>query len=316
MIFLSSEILTFLLVELVVLVLCAISQFNVIKILRFWDFTATSSAQYELEKKNYLVNTILSFSIACKIILFVFFALSLNELATIVPGAMCGAGVIGSNEYGNILLLLKLLLIFGLGFWLIINKIDLRATNFPLLKKKYLIFSFLFILILIEFALEIAFFTNIPLKVPVFCCSVVFQAPKLPFGYTKPVLVALFYAVFCAIIIVNSLKQSAASFALNLLYLFVAYYAITYFFGLYVYEQPNHKCPYCMLSKDYFYVGYLIWGSLFLGIFLGITPFLVELVTKKKYVNSLNLSSFWLSVNSVVCSFYVLKYYLSVGVWL
>ncbi|MGG7074122.1 hypothetical protein U5B43_07715 [Campylobacter sp. 9BO] len=315
-IFLSNEVIAFLAIELIVIVLLGISQINIIRIVRHWDFNATTNLQYSLEKRNYLINTILFFTITCKIVLFIFFALTVNELANVVPGAMCSAGVVGSNGYGNLLLLLKILLIFGLGLWLIINALDLKEINFPFLKRKYALFSILFVFILLEFVIEILFFTNIPLKVPVFCCSVVFQAPKLSFGYTQAMLATFFYVILVAIIALNTLKQSMATFALNLLYLFVAYYAITYFFGLYVYEQPNHKCPYCMLLKDYFYIGYLIWGSLFLGIFFGIAPFLVELVTKKSYTHLLELSTFWLVLNAMICSFYVAKYYFNVGVLL
>lgn len=315
-IFLSDEIIAFLLIELIVIVLMAISEFHIVSIMKFWDFNSTSSLQYNLEKKNYLINTILFFAVICKIILFIFFILSLNKLANIVPGAMCSAGVVEANEYGGILLLLKILLIFGFGLWLIINKLDLNAVSFPYLKRKYVIFTILFIGILIEFVLEILFFTNIPLSVPVFCCSVAFQAPKLPFGYTQTFLALSFYAVFTTIIILNLLKQSISSFTCNLLFLFIAYYAITYFFGLYVYEMPNHKCPYCMLQKEYYYIGYFVWGSLFLGIFFGIVPFLVELITKTKYDHLLRYSSIFLIINALICSFYVIKYYFKSGVLL
>ena len=308
-IFLSGSVIAFLAVELIVIALMAISQFHIVRIMRYWDFNATSNLQYALEKRNYLINTILFFTIACKIILFIFFALCLNELSSVVPGAMCSAGVVGSNRYGNILLLLKILLIFGFGLWLILNSLDLKAGKFPYLKRKYLIFTILFMGVLAEFILEILFFINIPLRVPVFCCSVVFRAPQLPFGYTQALLATFFYAILGAILILNFLKQSMASFALNLLFLFVAYYAITYFFGLYVYEQPNHKCPYCMLLKDYYFVGYAIWGSLFLGIFFGIVPFLTELITKRAYTHLLKYSSFWLILNALICSAYVVKYY-------
>ncbi|MBR8464483.1 hypothetical protein KDD93_07895 [Campylobacter sp. faydin G-24] len=315
-IFLSNALIVFLAIELVIIALLTISQFNVIQIIRSWNFGATTNLQYSLEKRNYLVNTILFFTVVCKMVLFIFFAVVLNELANIVPGAMCSAGVVGANKYGNMLLLLKILLIFGLGLWLIINKLDLKAINFPFLKRKYIIFTALFAFILVEFVLELLFFTNIPLKVPVFCCSVVFQAPKLPFGYTQAMLASFFYMILVVILVLNFLKQTMSSFALNLLFLFVAYYAITYFFGLYVYEQPNHKCPYCMLLSNYYYIGYFIWGSLFLGIFFGIVPFLVELITKNSYTQYLKYSSIWLIVNALICSFYVIKYYLQNGVLL
>lgn len=315
-IFLSNEIIVFLLIELILIVLMAISQGHIVSILRHWDFDATTPLQYALEKKNYLVNTILYFTVTCKVILFLFFIQSLNSLAGIVPGAMCSAGVVGANHYGNALLLLKLLLIFGFGLWLIVNKLDLASIIFPYLKRKYFLFSLLFVGVLGEFVLEILYFSNIPLTVPVFCCTVVFQAPRLPFGYTQTLLVLFFYILFGAILLLNYLKQTMASFTCNLLFLFIAYYTITYFFGLYVYEMPNHKCPYCMLQKEYYYIGYFIWGSLFLGIFFGIMPFLIERITQKSYVYLLKYSSFFLIITALICSFYVVRYYLITGVFL
>ena len=157
-VFLSGSVIAFLAVELIVIALMAISQFHIVRIMRYWDFNATSNLQYALEKRNYLINTILFFTIACKIILFIFFALCLNELSSVVPGAMCSAGVVGSNRYGNILLLLKILLIFGFGLWLILNSLDLKAGKFPYLKRKYLIFTILFTGVLAEFILERFYF--------------------------------------------------------------------------------------------------------------------------------------------------------------
>ena len=290
-VFLSNAVIAFLLAEFVLLVLMGISLFYVVRIVRSWDYNALTSLQYSLEKQNYLVNTILLFSVCTKIVLFIFFALCLNELSDIVPGAMCSAGVIGSNKFGGILMLTKILLIFGLGIWLVINRLDLQALNFPYLKKKYAIFICLFVMILIELGIEISFFYNIPLKVPVFCCSVTFQAPKLPFGYTNFGLVSAFFVLFFVILVLNFLKQSMASFVANLLFLVLSYYAITYFFGL----------------------GYLIWGSLFLGVFYGLMPYLVEIITKTNYSYKLKFSSIWLSVCVLICSLYVLKYYLLRG---
>ncbi|ACZ11728.1 hypothetical protein [Sulfurospirillum deleyianum] len=315
-IFLSTEIVVFLLIEVILLLLMSIAQGNIILILRRWDFESSTALQYHLEKKNYLVNTILYFTVAVKIILFLFFILSLNSLAGVVPGAMCSAGVVGANVYGNLVLFLKLMLIFGLGLWFLINTLDLTAPNFPHLKPKYWLFSFLFILLCSEFALEIIYFSNIPLKVPVFCCSVVFQSPKLPFGYTQEFLLALYYLLLVSILVLNTLKQKIATLLCNFLFLFVGYYAITYFFGLYIYEMPNHKCPYCMLQKEYYYIGYFIWGFLFLGIFFGMMPYLIERITGAKTDSLLKYSSFFLVLSATICTFYFVHYYLLTGVLL
>ena len=249
-IFLSNEVIVYLLLELILIALMCVAVYGVFQILKSWDFEASTPLQYALEKKNYLINTILYFTITCKIILFVYFVHTVDALSNIVPGAMCSAGVVGANVYGGPLLLLKLVLIFGFGLWIVVNRLDLTFINFPYIKKKYILFIFLFVGSLIEFGLEYAYFSNIPLSVPVFCCATVFQAPQLPFGYTKVILLAMFFLLLGAIVILNTLKQMMATFSVNVIFLFVAYYAITYYFGIYVYEMPNHQCPYCLLQRD------------------------------------------------------------------
>lgn len=133
-----------------------------------------------------------------------------------------------------------------------------------------------------EFFLEIFYFSHIPLNVPVFCCSVVFQAPKLPFGYTQPFLVALFYLFFGTIVALNLLKHTMASFICNGLFC-LSYYAITYFFGLYIYEMPNHQCPLLYVAKGVLLCGVFDLGNIVSRHFFGMMPFLTQRLTHASY---------------------------------
>ncbi len=315
-VFLLDSLVVFLFIEFVILLLNSINQVIVLKILKYWDFNASNTFQYSLEKKNYLVNTIITFTIGVKIILFIFFVKSLDDLVPLVPGAMCATGVIGANEYGNILLLFKIFILFLLGVWMIINRLDLKSKELKFLKKKYYLFTIVFIMICIEFILELAYFINIPLTVPVFCCSVVFVVENLPFDLTTLDIVYIFYFIFVSILASNYYKKISISFILNILFLFVSYYSVTYFFGTYVYEEPNHKCPFCFLQADYYYVGYLIWSTLFVGIFFGISPYIVYSIVEIKNKKLLQYNSIILTVFTVICSSYVLFYYIKNGVFL
>jgi hypothetical protein len=42
------------------------------------------------------------------------------------------------------------------------------------------------------------------------------------------------------------------------------------FIALYFYELPTHHCPFCILQKEYHYVGYLMYGSLLTGVVAGL----------------------------------------------
>ncbi len=315
-VFLLDSLVVFLFIEFIILILNSVNEVIVIKILRYWNFEDSNTFQYSLEKKNYLVNTIISFTIVIKIILFVFFIKSLDDLTPLVPGAMCATGVIGANEYGNILLLYKIFILFLLGVWIIINKLDLESKKLEFLKKKYYLFSLIFILICMEFVLEIIYFLNIPLTTPVFCCSVTFVVENLPFGLSILGVLVIFYVLFFLILTFNYFKKVSLSFVLNMLFMFVAYYSVTYFFGMYIYEEPNHKCPFCMLQRDYNYIGYLVWGSLFLGVFFGISPYMVYSIIEKNHNRLLEYNSIFISTFVLLCTFFVARYLTINGVFL
>lgn len=315
-VFLLDSLVVFLFVEVVLLILMTISMFVVATILKYWNFHASTTFQYALEKRNYLVNTIINFTVIVKIVLFVFFVKSLDDLSPLVPGAMCASGVIGANQYGNILLLYKIFTLFLLGVWMMINRLDLQTKTFDYLKRKYYLFAVIFVLVCIEFILELFYFVNIPLTTPVFCCSVVFVVENLPFGLEIVDIVKIFYLLFLSIVIANYFQNSSLSFILNIIFLFLAYYSVTYFFGTYVYEEPNHKCPFCFLQKEYYYVGYLIWSTLFAGVFLGISPYIIYSLIEKNYKVLLKYNTMFLTIFVLVCSYFVLSFYVRNGVLL
>ncbi len=315
-IYLLNDIIVFFFIEAILLALLLICEVSVIKILKSWDFALTTSKQYFLEKRNYLVNTIITFTISAKIILFLFFIKSLSELSHVVPGAMCVAGVIGANDYGEFLLLLKIFVVFVLASWLLVNKLDLQTKNFLYIKKKYWFFNFVLVLIILEFILEIMFFNNIPLKVPVFCCSTIFKADALPFGFNQLTLAITFYVIYLATLVTNHFKWIISSFLSNIMFLFISYFAVTYFFSIYIYVLPNHQCPFCLLHEEYYYIGYFIWISLFLGVFSGISSYIVETIIGKQETKLFRYSSLFNTILMLICTYYVAVYYIFHGVFL
>ena len=42
------------------------------------------------------------------------------------------------------------------------------------------------------------------------------------------------------------------------------------FIGVYIYELPTHRCPFCVLQRDYGYVGYALYLALLGGSVLGL----------------------------------------------
>ena len=319
MVFLSNEVVVFLFIEALLLILQAIAFINALGILRRWDFGSTSSLQYKLEKRAYLVILIILFTLGFKLLQLPFFSFTVDKLSNIVPGAMCGAGVISANEYGPVLLSLKVAILFLTGIWLILNNQDLKETDYPYFKVKFWFFILIFFFVITESVLDLLYLANISILSPVACCSTIYGVvggSPIPFDLDVPRLLMLFYLIYGLAMVTSFYRYAFMNFITNAIFLYIAYYAVVYFFGTYVYELPTHKCPFCMLQKEYFYVGYFIWGTLFLGTFFGVAGAVLKVIMKKEVLYTYKYSALFNTIFVLLCSLYVGIFYLKNGVFL
>jgi len=317
---LSNQVIVYLLSESTLFFLLLVAFIVSLKVLLKWDFESFTPLQFALEKQAYLVTTIILFVFAMKFLLIVYFIFSIDALSLLVPGAMCGAGVITANEYGSYLLILKLIILFFLTLWLYINAYDMRTKDHKWFKEKSWLFSFIFLLILVELGLDFSYFSHIDTHLPVSCCSALFGqlegANPLPFGLTVPLLLVLFYLLYALVILTIKTNQTLLYILANILFVYIAYYAVVYFFGTYIYQLPTHKCPFCMLQAEYAYVGYLLWGSLFAGTYIGLSNAISTLWLKQNHKRSQKNVTFLLSFFVLLCTTYVAVYYFKNGVLL
>ncbi len=319
-ILLNNQVMIYLFSEAILFLLSLLAVIVAIQILLHWDFGAFTERQFALERRAYLVMTIIVFVIVMKAILLPYFVFTIDDLAILVPGAMCGAGVISANDYGLKLLVLKLMLLFFLILWLALNRYDLEAKNYPIFRQKTWLYLVIFSLLVLEFGWDIAYFMRIDIHVPVSCCSALFGqlegANPLPFGLSRPMLLLLFYLLYIVVLLATWGGQPWVVLPVVGLFVTVAYYAVVYFFGTYVYALPTHKCPFCMFQSEYYYVGYVMWGSLFVGAYLGATAAIERLWLKnpdRQWEHwSLGLLSFFV----LLCTAYVAVYYAQHGVLL
>jgi len=316
---LSKSLIAFLFSEISIGLLFVAVFYFAFKILKNWNFNNSTPLQYSLEKNDFFVSLIVYFALIVKILLLPFFINILDELSIKIPGAMCGAGVIRANEYGEILLTLKIFTIFTGGIWLLLNKIDKTKINLPFTKIRYIIFFIVFGFVATEGIFEYLYFLNLNTNEVVQCCSIIYgsnlQSP-LPFGLTTQLLLILFTLMYLLIVLSYFANYKFINALSNLIFLFVGYYSLSYFFSTYVYELPTHKCPFCLFQKEYYYVGYILWGSLIGGVFYSISGYIINLITKQ---NTKKLFSLSLKLNSFfvfLCTFYVFSYYLKNGVFL
>ena len=319
-ILLSNQVIVYLLSESILFGLLLIAFMITLGILVKWDFGSYSEQQFLLERRAYLTMTILLFVFVVKFLLLVYFVFAIDSLSLLVPGAMCAAGVISANDYGMLLLFFKLVILFFLLLWMALNSYDLQAKNYPLFRLKSWLFIAIFLIISMELGLDFAYFSHIDTLEPVNCCSTLYGqlegANPLPFGLNTMTLLLLFYLLYIVVVGAMLSKQRILSVVATLLFVMISYYSVVYFFGTYIYELPTHNCPFCMLQMEYYYVGYLVWGTLFGGVYLGIVSSIMEMGLKEERRKEQKSALILLSIFVLLCTAYVAVYYLRNGVFL
>ncbi len=318
---LTPEVLAILILDAIFLFFAFIAFVLSIRIVLNWDIDKTTPLQYSLEKESYLVATIIKYILVLKIPLFLFFIFTLDKLSNILPGAMCAAGVVNATVYGFYLLILKIINLYLFGFWLLLHHFDMKRANYPFVKFKFWFFIFIFFPFLAEIILEILMFYNInPAKI-VSCCGTIFSAAKTSsisalMKIPHFIVVLAFYLNFLFLSLAYLFKRDFLFALLNLSFLFISILSLISFFSTYVYELPTHHCPFCLLQKDYYYIGYFLYTFLFIGTFFGMANAFMKFFIKSRILLWYNLSLIFDSLYLITITIYPIVYYLKNGVWL
>ncbi|WP_353662085.1 hypothetical protein [Hydrogenimonas sp. SS33] len=286
-----------------------------------WDVRATTPLQYALEKRAYLAATIVDYIFILKLPLFLYFIYTLDQLSTILPGAMCAAGVTNATVYGMPLFAVKILNLYLFGLWIVLNRIDRAKPDYPYTKAKFWFYIFIFPFFALELGLELLHFGHINPHAIVSCCGTLFSAAKTSAVSTfiqlpAPVILTVFYGTFALILLSWRRRRTGLFALLNLLFVPVAIVSLIALFSTYVYELPHHHCPFCLLQKDYHYVGYLMYATLFAGTFFAPAAWMARRLGYPAAEKWLRWSLAGDTLYLFLVSYYPIAFYLKNGVWL
>jgi hypothetical protein len=240
-----------------------------------WDLQSGSEQQLALEKKTYLVSTLMAYAFGFQILSFFLLIYVAEDLHRLFVGAMCAAGTLHVNEYGYPAMVLKVLNCLLGGVWLILNHADNRACDYPLTRKKYALLLAIVPFVLLETEQLWSYFLNLKANVITSCCGSLFSADEkgVAAGLAALPVVpmqAAFFGIMATTLISGAyyllkgkggkLFATAGTLAFP-----VSTAALIAFISLYFYELPTHHCPFCILQREYHYVGYLIYATLLGG---------------------------------------------------
>ena len=318
---LTPEIIALLTLDAIFLVFGVIAFFLSFRLALYWNNDASTPLQYSLTKQSYLVATIIKYIFMLKLPLFLFFIYTCDKLSNIIAGAMCASGVVNSVDFGLYLTLFKLFNLYLFGFWLVLHTSDVNSEKLPYTKLKFILFVVFALPLFVEIGLEIAFFVSLNISKIVSCCGTLFSAASssyisLLFVADELLWVGLFYGFFVMSLLAFWLKHNVLILLSNAMFLIFAIIALIVFFSPYVYELPTHRCPFCLLQKDYYYVGYLLYTLLFLGTFYGMAGAVLSFVAKKEEMRFAKHSLCFNALYVFIMTLYPIVYFIRNGVWL
>ncbi|MCX7948661.1 MAG: hypothetical protein N2509_00965 [Treponemataceae bacterium] len=243
-----------------------------ILILRKWDLKSGSELQLSLERKTYLISTVMTYAFSFQVLSFFLFIYTADHLSPLFSGAMCAAGTLNVNRWGYPTFLLKIFNFLLAGLWLMINYTDNRAYDYPLIKWKYALLLLIMPIVLAETVIQGNYFLHLQPDIITSCCGSLFTPEKQ--GITSslialprlPLEVSLYLSAGLTFLVGGVFyKKGRGEWAFVLaLWATVVLSALSLisFICLYIYEIPTHHCPFCILQREYGYVGYPLYLTL------------------------------------------------------
>ncbi len=301
----NNLIVTYLVCSFISLFIGLVAAFNGFYVWKKWDINSQADEQYLLEKRVYLLITILSVGFFLRLLMAPLWFFTMHSMIISIPGAMCLAGVHNANApLSYIASALKLVLPALYGYWLILNFLDRQSEIQPFMKQKLLFIAPVGILILLEAIIDTSFFFSNPPR-QVSCCTSLFDVPRenIPSMVSQStwIWVIVFYMLILFILLtilylfiiqkrseysghgwwfenkmvmVSETLVTTFAFAVFILALHTKISPL--FLGL-----PFHHCIFCLCQE--------VWDTLifFVMIFIGLTLFIIYfwVVCSENYKN-------------------------------
>lgn len=272
---LHPAVLTLIMVSVLVGFILVYASVHGLQILRWWDLTSGSQRQLALERQTYLISTVVAYAMAAETISLFLFVYTAEKIHGLFSGAMCAAGTLNVDFFGYPTLLLKMVNCFLCGLWLIVNRVDTRGYDYPLVRVKNAFLLIITGLVLTEAVLQLLYFGLMRSEVITSCCGTLFSsqasAPRSDLASWGPRGSMIGFYAAAALTGATGLyflwrRRAGGLFAaLSLVLTVLGLSAVLSFVSPYVYESPAHHCPFCLLKEEYRYVGYPLYAALFLG---------------------------------------------------
>ncbi len=258
-----------------------------VQLLRHWDLASGARRQIELERRTYLVATSLTLVMILQGFALLLMVFNADSMAAMLIGAMCAFGAFNASAYGFPALYAKVALFFAAIVWLAMNHADVQARDYPLTRRKYALLLLIMPLGLADAGLSLAYFADLKTDALTSCCGTVFNPEKAGLGGDAAALDsgAALTLLFVSLGLSAGLGWLAdrrpgvavAYGAVSAAFFVVAMLAVVSAVSIYIYENPHHHCPFCLLKREYNYIGFSLYVPLFIGTACGLASGVLSL---------------------------------------
>ncbi len=258
-----------------------------VQVLRHWNLASGARRQLLLERRSYLVSTLLGLVMLAQGIALPLMVFNADRTAALLVGAMCAFGSFNASVYGFAALYAKTALFFAASLWLALNHADVLAPDYPLMRRKSALLLLMLPLALADAGLSVAYFLDLKTNTLTSCCGTAFHDDRPGLGAEAAALdpqvaLGLLAAVLAVTLAVGwaAPRRPALALAyggLSVLFFVVALVAVVSAVSIYLYDNPHHHCPFCLLKREYGYFGFALYAPLFGGTAAGLASGVLSL---------------------------------------
>lgn len=285
--------------DLISLLLLLAAAKTALKTVAEWAPQSAGGRQIQLER------AVETGELTAKFALAAFFASTLvllvgitNVLPAVIPGAMCGTGVLQATDgLGGPALFFRLLVLGVIYIWLVLEKLNNRQPDRPLTTSNARVLLLMLPLHLLAVSTTMQAFMRIDTHQPVDCCAVVYdQFPNLAIaqqtaGIPNTLWLLIFWTLTILVMIsgfqawrakpAGRLKTSGWTALLTLLWVPTAAVVLIKVFAAYYYQVLHHHCPWCLFLPDHKFVGIPLFFCLAVVFLEGPATFITAKIAAK-----------------------------------
>jgi hypothetical protein len=285
--------------DLVVMLLVLSASWTAYRVLLHWNPASAEEAQLNLE----IASETSSIKIRAGTVAFFFSTLVLimviaNVLPKLVPGAMCGTGVIqATDSMGNRALMFRFLAMFMLFLQYELEKVDRTIPESILVQANARLLLMALPMVFLSIITTFQAFSRLNIQEPVDCCAAFYDAVRssaeisFSANISHTGLVMVFITGAFVLIVLGAKRRMASSpgstnepivlMIISLIWVMVSYITLMNVFSAYHYQVLNHHCPWCLFLPEHGLVGYPLFGALVLIVFEGSMPLVSARIGQK-----------------------------------